>query len=273
MITRPQWDSDTVLAVAAAADPSVTDRIAKLHPALARLATPGIGRVLARLMTLGDVARISGLPLETLMQAVNDHAQTKDSAAPSLPPISQEARPEWFPTDENTVPAFDVRPIIAQGGDPFNDVMTLASKMQTGDMLRMDAPFNPAPLRRIMGGRGFSSYAQRLAPDHFHIWFCKNNRADGSDSVLEDDPTCPATARTWEEDGKRHVDTRGLQPPGPLLAVIRFLDETPRTERIILHHDREPVYLFPELAQRGWNWRELPAPEGMVYLEIFTEDN
>lgn len=61
-------------------------------------------------------------------------------------------------------------------------------------------------------------------------------------------------ARIWEEAGVMHIDVRGLVPPQPMLEIIKLLDTEVLRDRIVMHHDREPVYLFPELAERHWDY-------------------
>ena len=58
--------------------------------------------------------------------------------------------------------------------------------------------------------------------------------------------------QTWREDGVLHVDVRGLHPPQPMVAVLSLLESENCPYRVIVHIDREPIYLFPELEDRGW---------------------
>jgi hypothetical protein len=36
----------------------------------------------------------------------------------------------------------------------------------------------------------------------------------------------------------------------------------------VVHHEREPVFLFPELAQRGWSWEQIPVEPPEVRLRL-----
>lgn len=88
--------------------------------------------------------------------------------------------------------------------------------------------------------------------------------------IFKTDPQNPPpkgnpAARTepgfWEADGVRHMDVRGMVPPGPAVAILTLLEELDAGAEIIVHIDREPVLLFPELDERGWDY-ELRAPDG-----------
>lgn len=74
--------------------------------------------------------------------------------------------------------------------------------------------------------------------------------------------------KRWVEDGVPHIDVRGLEPPQPMVAIMRVLEGPDRVERLIAHLDREPIYLLPELDERGWAHEILAREPGAVRLAI-----
>ncbi|WP_284619115.1 DUF2249 domain-containing protein [Aquabacterium humicola] len=78
----------------------------------------------------------------------------------------------------------------------------------------------------------------------------------------------PIGARTWHEADGLHVDVRGLPPPQPLVLVLRLIDGPQAPPVVILHHDREPRLLYPELAERGWQASHLAGDPGEVRLRL-----
>lgn len=58
--------------------------------------------------------------------------------------------------------------------------------------------------------------------------------------------------KSWCDTDGLHLDTRGLAPPDPMVAVLMHIDKPGQTGPIIVHLDRNPVFLFPELDERGW---------------------
>jgi hypothetical protein len=68
-------------------------------------------------------------------------------------------------------------------------------------------------------------------------------------------------SRVWRSDDGLHIDVRGLPPPEPAVAILQLLDSGEVEGALIAHLDREPVFLFPELDDRGWDYDVL-APEG-----------
>jgi len=75
--------------------------------------------------------------------------------------------------------------------------------------------------------------------------------------------------RRWTAPDGIHIDVRGLAPPGPLVAIVALIESiggaaTP----VILHHDRDPVMLYGELAERGWAVERIDTVPGEVRLKL-----
>lgn len=70
-------------------------------------------------------------------------------------------------------------------------------------------------------------------------------------------------------DGCWHLDVRGLPPPQPLLLILRQVEAQGHDGRALLVQlDRDPVLLYPELAERGWQAEPLPCAAGAVRLRL-----
>ncbi len=91
---------------------------------------------------------------------------------------------------------------------------------------------------------------------------------------IDTEPTRDADlfgALTWRRDGVVHIDVRGLEPPHPLLATLRLIERPELGDEVIFHHDRDPMLLYPELAERDWTSQRLPADEGEVRLRLIRQ--
>ncbi len=60
-------------------------------------------------------------------------------------------------------------------------------------------------------------------------------------------------ARVWQTPEAVHIDVRGLAPPEPMVAILRMIDDGEVDSVLIAHLDREPIFLYPELDDRGWS--------------------
>ena len=166
----------------------------------------------------------------------------------------------------------DARALLARGQDPLGAVVERAASIPQGATLAIDAPFDPVPLRRVLAARGFSSHGRRLAPDHWLILCLRDGagRLDGDGGGK----ACPGPAGPplWHVGAETHIDVRGLPAPEPMLAVIRLLSVQPADAVVITHHERDPIFLYPELAEMGWRAEPVPADPGEVRLRLTRED-
>ena len=67
----------------------------------------------------------------------------------------------------------DVRPVLAEGGEPFVQIMETAERVPPGKALVLVAPFEPVPLYQALGGRGFSHATERVADDEWVVRFVR----------------------------------------------------------------------------------------------------
>jgi hypothetical protein len=161
----------------------------------------------------------------------------------------QAGPPSWLALALDAEP-LDVRSILAGGEDPFQAIMQAADPIQFGGVLVVDAPFNPSPLRRVLAARGFSSYGRKLAEGHWRVFFHLDGGTDWErDAEVE---VGAEGGMSWREEDGLHVDVRKLKPPQPMLSVLRVLEACGPGDVVVVHHERVPQFLFPELAERGW---------------------
>ncbi len=65
----------------------------------------------------------------------------------------------------------DVRPILADGGEPFVLIMETALPLHTGETLLVIAPFEPAPLYAALGERGFVHETHAVSAGEWWVLF------------------------------------------------------------------------------------------------------
>ena len=56
---------------------------------------------------------------------------------------------------------FDVRPILARGGEPIAEIRARVGSLKHGHGLTVVAPFMPAPLIELLKSEGFASTLER----------------------------------------------------------------------------------------------------------------
>jgi uncharacterized protein (DUF2249 family) len=64
------------------------------------------------------------------------------------------------------------------------------------------------------------------------------------------------------------LDVRGLEPPLPMVRVLERLDGLPAGAALTVLHERRPLFLYPQLEERGFQ-HETDEPEpGLVRIVI-----
>lgn len=74
--------------------------------------------------------------------------------------------------------------------------------------------------------------------------------------------------RRWTAPDGVHIDVRGLAPPAPLVAIVELIESIGDATPVIVHHERDPIMLYGELAERGWTAQRLDATPGEFRLKL-----
>lgn len=77
-----------------------------------------------------------------------------------------------------------------------------------------------------------------------------------------------APPRRWVASDGPHLDVRGMSPPGPMVAILSLIDSGEGEAGFTVHLDRDPVFLHPELAERGYAAAPVPGDPGEVRLKV-----
>ena len=74
-------------------------------------------------------------------------------------------------------------------------------------------------------------------------------------------------SRIWRATDAVHIDVRGLDPPEPMVAILQTIDGGEVDTALTAHLDQEPIFLYPELDDRGWSHELLPSSCGSADCE------
>jgi uncharacterized protein (DUF2249 family) len=65
----------------------------------------------------------------------------------------------------------DARPIIAEGGEPFETIMAAVTALGEDEELVVLAPFEPVPLEGVLSSQGFGYEATDLGDGDWQVTF------------------------------------------------------------------------------------------------------
>lgn len=157
----------------------------------------------------------------------------------------------------------DVRDDIRRGEEPFARIMAALKSLPADGVLVLRAPFEPVPLYDVLGQRGFSHWSDRRAPDDWSVWFYRERPGAPPDQAALPSAQAGAAGRAPVV-----LDVRGLEPPQPMVSVLEAADRLGPGECLEVLHDRRPVFLYPQLDDRGFAHETDETSAGLVRIRI-----
>lgn len=234
-------------------DEALVDVFVRRSSHFARLKNRAMRRVMARLVTVEQAARIAGIPSDALVRELNDALGIESvGGTPHESPASashtsrSEARPAGVPEVE-----LDVRADLRNGREPFSRIMQAVAELEPGSVLRLRAIFEPAPLYAVLAKRGFAHESRCDGDGDWSVWFWlpANHRVPSSATPAIDAASDAAYAPATNE---VVLDVRGLEPPEPLMRTLAALETLPAGHDLVQINVRVPQFLIPMLGERGF---------------------
>jgi uncharacterized protein (DUF2249 family) len=149
----------------------------------------------------------------------------------------------------------DVRDDIQRGREPFSKIMQAVASLGVDEDLVIIAPFEPTPLYAVLAQRGFFHQSKQTESGDWEIHF---SRAGGEPVAVESPVKSPESVDVLEIE----VDTRGLEPPQPLIKILEAVATLPEGVSIVARTDRHPMHLYTQLEERGFQSDTEEAPDG-----------
>ena len=160
----------------------------------------------------------------------------------------------------------DVRPVLEKGGDPFALIMKTVRELAPSEALHLIVNFEPRPLYAVLRSSFGREYVMERVDDLFHVWFYLP--ASGP-AAGEPEPAAAGEA------GARppllapvELDVRGMEPPGPMMAILEKLVELGPGAQLLVAHHREPVLLYDKLKLRGYAAHTTRRAEGDYLVHV-----
>ena len=64
------------------------------------------------------------------------------------------------------------------------------------------------------------------------------------------------------------IDNRGLEPPQPMMRTLQSLETLLEGEILTIINDRRPMFLYPELEERGYGHSTREREDGSYEIKI-----
>lgn len=128
------------------AHPDLEQVLIDAVPAFAKLRSPILRRTVAKVTSLRQAAAVGGIGVADLVNLLRNAAGqgALELSEAGVGPISS-PRPEWC-REAAIAETIDIRPLLDSGQQPLGMIMSRLRDLPEGKVLKVLAPFLPAPL-------------------------------------------------------------------------------------------------------------------------------
>jgi uncharacterized protein (DUF2249 family) len=161
----------------------------------------------------------------------------------------------------------DVRADLRAGREPFSKIMAAVAVLPEEQSLRILAPFEPAPLIKLLARQGFQHAARADAAGDWELLFTRGS----GESLGEAQPAVPPPGERNAADRPPEIiklDARGLEPPQPLVTILEALGTLPVHAELSARTDRRPMHLYAQLEERGFTGESQEQSDGSFITHI-----
>lgn len=251
--------------------PDALDAIVSITPKFEKLRNPLLRKLMAGRTSIAMASKISGCPIQDFFDRLAPLGFQADAAVAEEVAKLHEVSSFLHRVPADQIITLDVRPVIADGKDPLKDIMKAVKSTPRGGALKIVNSFEPTPLISLLEKQGYNSFVDHAEDDVVETWFFKE---EGVNEVqFEPETQEEGFDEKLNEFGQMlsDVDVRQLPMPIPMHTILEKLDTLPDEQALFVYHKRIPVFLLPELKERGFDYRIKELNEGEVRLLIYKE--
>ena len=257
------------------ANPLVIDALVEFNPHFSKLRNPILRNLLARRVSISDACTIAGCKLsEFLDKMVSIGFETEATVDMSVLNSEDHMTSAIFTAGLKVI-ELDVRPVLAQGEDPLKLILQAGKELKADECLKIINTFEPVPLINLLSKKGYKSWTERPGADTVYTWFVRDESGQEISDVPEKVPGVLNTKLEFEKvvasfnpEKIRTIDVRGLEMPLPMITILENLTRLKDGEALFVFHKKVPVYLLPELKERGFRYFIEDSPDGKINMLI-----
>lgn len=251
-------------------DKNVIDVIASINKHFRKLKNPILAKILATRVNVADAAKIGGVSTEEFLKKLQENGYEVEFNQEEKQ-VTQEEKTNAVMEKKNIV-TLDVRPVLSEGVDPFDEIMKTIKRMKEEETLLIINTFEPIPLLNILQKRGYIYQTERPEPGIVHCYLQKAGPVTPTDEVTEvkgNEIDDFGSIETRFKGKLTEIDVREMEMPMPMVATLEALEKLNEGEALYVHHKRLPQYLLPELENRGYKLVKKPIDENNLKLIIY----
>lgn len=262
-------NADTKISSIVKSDARAIDVLTDLNPVFKKLKNPIFRKILASRASVADAAKIGNCTVDSILTNLHgigfDIEQGAGTAGTS---------PEVIPEEKYAVivdETYDVRSDLANGVDPFKNIMNRLANLGKVQTLLVINSFEPIPLINILKSQHYHITVRTKEPGVIETYITTTADSKPAHVCVEapDTDIFNSVQRKYSSNFVE-IDVRALEMPQPMIAILDQLDKLPQGKALYVHHKKVPVYLLPELKERHFKYI-YKQTEAEVTLLIYPE--
>lgn len=249
----------------------VIKALVQLNANFSKLRNPILRNLLASRITITGACKIANCKVSDFLNSMKQIGFEIEEAEVIIPCIEQQID---F-NKQAVTKELDVRPYLEQDQDPLKMIMTEVKKLKLGHRLKIINKFEPTPLIDLLVARGFSYHSEQINADLVYTWFEKKVEIakdfnDGLEVEAEvSTKIFQETLHRFAADHIKYIDVRELEMPKPMLLILEYIESMQDHHLLYVYHKKVPVFLLPELREKGLNFIYKQKDDKEVDLLIY----
>ncbi len=265
-------NENTKISVLINYNPKSVDAIVSISNNFDKLKIPILRKVLASRVSIKQAAKIGGSSVDEFYNKLIPLGfKIKENTINSKKNLVEPSSNHFQEIKEENVVDLDVREMLKAGKDPFNVIMNALSNLSTNSVLKIINTFEPTPLISILSKKGYVHNTIIIEKQLVHTYFKKDSAIIFDNKEISDNNSSEEITIVLKSFGTniKELDVRHLEMPLPMAMILNELPSLPDDYILLVNHKKVPKFLFPELAERGYQWRIQIISENNVKLFIF----
>lgn len=253
-------------------NPKSIDAIVSISNNFDKLKIPILRKVLASRVSIKQAAKIGGSSVDAFYNKLIPLGfKIKEIARNVKTEIGEASLSSFQVLNEDNVIDLDVRDILKSGKDPFNTIMNSLANLPANSALKIINTFEPTPLISILSKKGYMHNTVFADKQLVYTYFKKESTTIINNKEFIGDSSSGEITKVLKSFGAniKEIDVRQLEMPLPMAMILNELPTLPDDYILLVNHKKVPKFLFPELAERGYQWRIQIKSVDSVKLYIF----
>jgi uncharacterized protein (DUF2249 family) len=153
--------------------PQLEDVLIESAPQFKKLKNPLLRKTVSRITSLSQAAAIGGLRVEVLINKLRaEVGQTTTDTLEVEGGKFINRQPEWF-SSEKISETIDIREMLNAGEHPVHEVLSAIKKLKEDEILKVIAPFIPAPLIDKSLSMNYNHWFEKKSDEEYWVFFKK----------------------------------------------------------------------------------------------------